>query len=253
MNFGFIESVIDDTHYVLGGLTKLPSIVLRPTGQWDKYLPKYEPQAERYETWGCTCWGWQNLIEILFKRLYDREPNYNERFTYLRAGVQPHIGADPHKVAECIRKDGLLNAEDLPFPDTYEAFRDPSDLTGSVIAKAQNWPVKYEFMHEWLWKKEVSKEDRTRLLKEALKYSPIAVSVTAWHKEGNVYVDNGKPNGHWCVLYGWNAYGWKVFDSYDHSEKILSYDHRIRWAKRAYITKARQKNWVIDLFFRLFT
>lgn len=253
MNLGFIEDIIDSTHYVLGKNTKLPNLILQPNGQWDKYLPKYEIQNENFETSGCTVWGWQNLIETLYCRVFGKEPNYSERFTYIRAGVTL-AGASPHKVAESIRKEGLLDARELRNPQTYEAFRDPSAVTPQHLVKAQNWLQKHTFMHDWLWTEPQTTEARTALLKEALKYSPVGVSVTAWIKDKhNVYIDNGEPNSHWCIIYGWNKRGWKVFDSYNHTRKILSYDHSIRYAKRAYIGTAVQKNWLWDLFSRLFT
>ncbi len=253
MNFGFVEGLIDATHYVLGRNSKLPNLELQPNGQWDRFLPRYEYQDDDYETSGCTVWGWQNLIETLYRRIYNIEPNYSERFTYIRAGVTLN-GASPHEVAECIRKEGLLDAADLPHPQTYQEFRDPRSVTAKMLVKAQNWLVRHSFLHEWLWYEPQTKEARTAILKAALKYSPIGVSVTAWYKGADgTYIDMGLPNNHWCIIYGWQKKGWKVFDSYDHTRKILSFDHNIKIAKRAYIGDAVRQNWLIDLFKRLFT
>ena len=73
MNFGFQKETICPDHYILGGLSKVPRVVYQPNGDWRSFLPKYEPQAENYETWGCAVWGTQNAIEILFKRVFGRQ------------------------------------------------------------------------------------------------------------------------------------------------------------------------------------
>jgi hypothetical protein len=97
-------------------------------------------------------------------------------------------------------------------------------------------------------------------MKEALKYSPLGVSVTAWYEEDGVYVDRGQLNNHWCVCYGYiedegETY-WKIFDSYDHSTKMLHPDHNISFCKRYSLSvKSEQKvsvwerfiNWIKSL------
>ena len=43
---GFIAPKIDDTHFVLGGLSSLPQTVVNPSGDWTPYLPEFESQLE---------------------------------------------------------------------------------------------------------------------------------------------------------------------------------------------------------------
>lgn len=234
MKYGFIEDILDATAYLLGTF-KVPYIPYQEDGNWEKYLPKYEPQAENFETNGCTVWGTQNQIEILHKRLYDIEPNYAERFTYLLTPVNPDQGVDPHRVYECIRRYGLISYDLLPVPDTREAFL-KNDITKSLLERGQYWLSKNDFKYEWLWR---SRPDNWKeILKDALKTSPIGVSVTAWRQENGLYVSDNGGNNHWCVLFKIDSKGvMHVFDSYDHSIKKLHPEHNIRRASRIWLNR----------------
>jgi len=253
-DYGFIEPTIDATHYVLGGSTKLTTDskdALQPDGQWDAFLPIYEPQAENFETYGCTVWGTQNCIETLYRRCFGVEPNYSERFTYILAAIRPK-GSDPHHVAEVIRHEGLVNADVLPVTETYEEFIEPDPMPGSLLARGQNWLVHHSFMHDWVIEGPTAPGEQMRRIKHALSFSPVGISVTAWHEVDGVYVDDGAPNNHWCMCYGWTGRGWKVFDSYDHSHKIIAFDHRISFAKRYHLGfEPAPEVWWLDLSYGL--
>lgn len=257
MRYGLVREKVEADHYVLGGLTKIPKTVLQPDGNWSKHVPKYEPQAESYETWGCTCWGTQNAIEMLFKRLYGYEPNFSERFNYILTHIR-EPGASPHDLAECVRKQGLIDAESLPVPPTYEEFIQPDPMETKYIVKGQSFLNTYEFGHDWVFNSDfLSPEEKTALLKEALTFSPVGVSVTAWYEKDGLYYDHGLPNTHWCVLIAFEPrqdgdYP-VIFDSYDHSIKVLDKDHNIMMAKRYYIgRRVRKDNWLMLLIKRLF-
>lgn len=87
----------------------------------------------------------------------------------------------------------------------------------------------------------LTKEEKTKLIKEHLKYSPLGVSVTAWSEKDGVYVDNGQRNTHWTMLYGWTDKGWKIYDSYAPHRKILSFDHNIEVSKRYSLVLSTRK------------
>lgn len=232
-NYGFVPPIIDDTQYILGGLTKVPKVILQPNGDWSDYLPEYEPQFnEKFDSTGCTVWGTENVIETLLKKKLGIEYNFSERYIYILAKVRPP-GADPHKIAEVIRSEGLIPDELLPMTPSFEEFIQPDPMRTDLLVKGQLWP--YKLMHEWVWERKQTREQRKKKIREALKYSPLGVSVTAWIEEDGVYIDDGRPNTHWTVIYGEADNGWKVFDSYDHSNKILSFDHDIRFCKRYFL------------------
>ena len=236
-DFGLLEEIQELGAYIFGD-GNVPFIPYNFTGNWEKYLPKYEAQADKFETKGCTVWGAENQIETMYRFLYDIEPNYSERFVYNLVPIDPQKGVDPQKTYTAIREHGLIDNALMPMTDTLEEFVSMDDFTGSIRAKGQNWLVNHEFLHEWLWKGNPP-SNYIELLKEALKSSPIAVSVSAWNRQGDVYVsDKGSVNNHYCLLYKIDdeGYPW-IFDSYDHSKKKLSKDHNIRRAKRIHIQK----------------
>jgi hypothetical protein len=121
--------------------------------------------------------------------------------------------------------------------DTLEEYTDKSRITGSLLARGQNWLVNHTYQHEWVWK--VRPDNYIEVLKEALKTSPLAVSVSAWNEVNGVYVsDQGSVNNHYCLLYKIDEEGYPwVFDTYDHSKKKLAKDHNIRRAKRIWLNK----------------
>jgi len=235
-DYGFNPDLVEfkDEDYVFGGFTKLPREVIQEDGQWQKFAPTFEPQAKNYETSGCTIFGGQNQIETYINKVFGYEPNYDEAFNYIKAGVTLD-GANPQRGYESFRKDGLI--DNRPMPATYEEFSDPDSITASMEREGKEW--EYDFKHEWL--KKPSKED----IKEALKYSPIAIGVTAWQEENGLYVDNGMPNTHWCDCDGYiedeRGIILDAFDSYKHERKLIHPDHNISVAKRIWIGKRTSK------------
>ncbi len=93
---------------------------------------------------------------------------------------------------------------------------------------------------------------------EALKYSPLGVSVVAWRGRDGLFVkDKGEPDNHWTtvVAYKEGEY-WLVADSYlvfDSPFKRLAWDYDFGSIKRYSLTPKIEVNWVIDLFKRLFS
>lgn len=235
--YGYIEPEIQDEDYVLGAFTKLPKIELQKDGIWYPYLPKYEPQFnERYDSYGCTVWGTENAIETFLNRLTKKEYNFSERFTYILAGITPP-GADPHHIAEIIREFGLIEDKHLPFTKTYGEFLKPKPMVANLLEKGQEFLKNFSFGHEYVFKNETDGLKRLSLMKEALRYSPLGVSVTAWHENAKgEFESQGKRNNHWCVCFRIDEFDrpW-IFDSYDQTIKILSKDHFIKTAKRYHL------------------
>lgn len=236
MNYGYVEGLIQDLGAYFSGQGKIPRIPYQEDSNWEPWLPKYEPQAEKWESSGCTLWGAMNAIETLYKRLYGTEPNYDEWFNYPLIPIK-RGGVNPHMTFENIRKYGMVNAGTTKTPNTIEEALDLNRITGTMRAKAQNWLVNHDFLHEYVW--EEQPQNYMEVLKEELKYSPLAVSVSAWKLVNGEYVsDQGSVNNHLCLLYKFDESGnpW-IFDTYNHSQKKLSKDHNIRRAKRIWLQK----------------
>ena len=218
--------------------SNIPLDVLKHDGQWDDYLPTYEPQAENYETWGCTVWGTQNQIECLMKFAYGIEPNYDERYNYnLVELTEP--GGDPQNVYQSIRDNGLVEGM-FPPTSTYEEFSKPRPMDELSLIVGKKWLKEYELTHEWITPS--NPEKMKELIVSALMYSPVALSVTAWTQDENgLYIDRGFQNNHWTLCYGYRdtpeGVVLKIFDSYDHSKKELHPNHFVYFAKRIAIKK----------------
>lgn len=233
IDYGFIAPEIRPDHYVLGSSSPILGATVREDGQWDAFLPEYEPQAEGFETAGCTVWGTQNAIEALERARFGVRSNYSERFTYILSGIRPP-GGDPHLVAEVIRENGMVSDQLLPMTETFGEFVKPDPMEEGLMARARAFLSRYRFRHDWVFKGDLSKDTKSALMRGALRSSPLGISVSAWKREGEVYVDGGLPNNHWCVCYGWDdsKRAWKVFDSYDHSHKLYSYGSEVTFCKR---------------------
>jgi len=239
-DYGLVESLQELGAYIFGD-GNVPFLPYQPDGNWEPYLPKFEAQRDRFETYCCTVFGTLNCIETLYKKLYGIEPNYSERFTVLLSGLTGEKGTDPQIPCQSVKNDGLIDNALMPMTDTKEEFFDMDGITGSLRAKGLYWLQQHVFMHDWVWKG-TRPSNYIALLRNALKSSPLGVSVSAWNEVNGVYVsDKGSVNNHWCMLYKFDAEGYPwVFDSYSHEKKKLSKDHNIRRAKRIYISNHKQ-------------
>lgn len=238
---GYIEPAILEEDYILGD-GNLAGEILQSDGQWDACLPDKEIQHQNgVETSNCTAYATLNVIEMLLKRKYGGTHNYSERYVGIAAGTYPP-GNNPHAVAETIRKvSGLISDAELPFStniDSIQEYYNPSPLPNSLLQRGKEWLFWYDFKHEYVFEKSMSIDTKQKRLMEALKYSPLGVSVFAWAQNDNgEYVKLGNDN-HWTVLYGYeqNTY-WKIYDSYDSVTKKLVWDYDFGVAKRYFITK----------------
>lgn len=261
-NYGYIAPKIENKNYILGSVLSLPRIILQANGQWDLFLPTYEPQfGDGWDTDGCGVWGTLNATEILFKKIFGAEANYSERFIYNLVPVRPP-GSDPNTVAETIRDRGLIDNAVLPMVKTFEEFCTPTPMTNDLLVLGQNWLDKYGFGHEYVFQSQFDVADKIAAIKQALQFSPVAVSVTAWILGGDgIYIDGDQPNCHWVVCYGWDddKKAWKFFDSYDQTLKLYSFNSRIDFCKRYALTalvsgaSVKKDVWFVDLFKRLLT
>lgn len=236
MNFGYIEGVIQDLGAYITGQGKIPRIPYQEDSNWEAFLPRYEAQADKFESSGCTLWAAMNAIETLHKRLYDTEPNYDEWFNYPLIPIK-NGGVNPQVTFENIRHAGMVNVGVTKTPNTMKEALDLNRITGTHRAKGQNWLINNDFRHEWVWDEQP--KNYMEVLKDALQYSPLAVSVSAWKLVNGEYVsDQGSVNNHMCLLYKFDENGnpW-IFDTYDHSKKKLSKTHNIRRAKRIWLQR----------------
>jgi hypothetical protein len=252
IKYGFSPDTIKQDQYVLGS-GQLGYKTLVPDGQWDEYLPEDEIQKKYgVETMSCVSFGTLNCVEILFKRIFNVNINYSDRALAIMSQTT-RTGNSPHKVAETLRKQGTFDENYLPFTSSVESFDDyHSGLTKEHILRAENWLDSFNFGHDWVFTGG-SIKDKQILIKNALKSSPIGVSVDAWKKKDGYYVkDKGAKDNHWCTCYGYKeGKYWKIFDHYNNTKKKLAWDYDFGYAKRFTVEKKRpQKSY--EFFNELF-
>ncbi len=224
----FIYPVVTEQDYVLGAERSAPFEVINPSGDWRPYLPIPEVQRkDGFDSNSCTSFGTLNIIETLENFQRNLTPNYSERFSAIMGG-QKRNGADPHNILEGIRSYGVLDEDILPFKSgmPFEEYMSMGERSSSLIKEAKTWEESNVFKHEYIYTGSISLAEKKRLLTEALKRSPVGVSVYAWQKRGDVYVKpKGQRDTHWCVLVAIEDGKPIVFDSYAPHLKTLSWEH----------------------------
>jgi hypothetical protein len=233
---GFIAPEITADQYIFGA-GNVPLKVIQEDGNWGPILPIEENQNIRnIETYNCTAFGTTNAIELLMYKLTGQRFNYSDRFVGLMAGTK-NPGNDPHKVAEAIRKYGLIPEEMMPFGDDINTIDEYYSWKGvdkeACLRAGREWLATYEFKHEWTFTPGMPILEQINNMKVALKGSPQGVAVYAWASDArDVYYSLGSPN-HWTTIYNVEQFI-EIFDSYTPFRKKV--DQSILYCKRYSIT-----------------
>lgn len=236
---GLIVDEIGPNDYIWGSQVAAPVDELQPDGQWDAFLPEYEGQERNgLETMNCTSFGTLNALEALLYRKFGKRVNFSDRYLGIMAGTS-RTGNSPHKVAEVIRKEaGCLEEPYLPFNDlvhTWEEYYSPNPMDPKLVRMGNAWG--YAMNHDYVFYPNDNIKIKQAALREALRVSPCAVAVYAWHERDGVMVrpENERDN-HWVMCYGYEeGKYWKVFDSYENRTKKMAWDYDFTMGKRYHI------------------
>ncbi len=243
----FIETPIFADEYIFGANSKIQGDILKADGDWRSYTPTFEDQFKYgVESMSCTVYGTLNAIEILMREKFDFVEDYSERFTSTLAGTTK-TGNSPHRVAEVIRAKGLIDETLLPFSsniNTREEYFAP--ISNGLKREGKKWLKQWTFSHDWVITRDTRKEEKNELLTDALKFSPVGVSVYGWADDNGIYVKAGNDN-HWTLLVAGDKNYWYVLDSYAPYIKKLSKDYDFGFAKRFSLDLA-QRSWVQKFF-----
>ena len=219
--------------------------VLKPDRDWRDYIPKFEHQyLNGVESMSCVTYGSLAAIETLLEDQFGLEDeDFSDRFTSKLAGTT-RTGNNPHKVAETIRKYGVIPEEYWPFDKSITTWEKyfasiPSDL--KVFGRS--WLKKWKFGHEWVITPSTDFEDKPDLLWDALQYSPVGVSVFGWAHEDGVYYKNGLRDNHWCLLVYMDKNYYYVLDTYEPFIKRLDRKYDFGFAKRYSLSRKESVNW----------
>lgn len=234
-NFGFLYEEPKPEDYTFGA-GQIQAEVLQPDGQWDAYLPPIELQAALgYETYACASYGTLNCIEILLRRIFDFKDNFSDRYLAKISGTEFKLGNSPHTVAEFLRKQGTVDQYSWDVTPAVNSFKAFYATPPAILAVyAQQFLDHFDFKHDYV-------QSNPKSMMEALKYSPLGMSVYGWEQDdatGLYKAGEGRDN-HWVCLYGYkeNEY-WSVFDTYDNSLKKVEWKHKPVTVKRYAITIA---------------
>jgi hypothetical protein len=124
--------------------------VMAPDGNWRQFLSVGERQhSPGADTMSCVSFSALNAIEVQHKQQTGREVNYSDRFTAVMSGTTRQ-GNYLWKVADSIRKDGVLLEEDYPAPVNYtwDEYHQLPSL--ELINKAKLWLNNWEINYEWV-------------------------------------------------------------------------------------------------------
>jgi len=226
----------------------LPFTVYQANGQWDAYLPKKEYQCiDSVETQACTSFGTLAATETLIKRVLGDSVEFSERFLAKNSGTDPRDGGnDPHKVAESLRKDGVVFQERWNFTEEIKSVDEFYSEIPVEIFKFTTKDFNYSLKHEYVGTDIFS-------IKKALQSSALGFSVHAWqlNENGVYYKPSGVNDNHWVCVYGYDdeKKAWKVLDSYDSNLKLYSYESTPSIVKRYAIERGfpQKKVWFVDL------
>jgi hypothetical protein len=179
------------------GSNKIKGTVLREDGDWRDYLPPFEPQERNgIESSACFIEAQQHAIATIQEEQYDLpDQNYSSRFNAQFSNASPD-GGDPLLAADSFRHDGLIPEDMLPFSEIiqswqeFNSFKGGNEKTCIEIGKefTRKWNLKYDVVFE----RGDSVEEKYYMLRDALKFSPVPMSVSAWYLKGDQYV---KPQG----------------------------------------------------------
>lgn len=224
-SWGFIPEELKETDYTLGA-SPLSKKILQPNSDWTEFLPSPERQSGRnIETMACVSFSFLNVLEALFKRKYNIDINFSDRFLAKASGTGSN-GNVQSRVADTARKTGLVLEEDYPSNmDEFSWNEYYKQLTPDLFEKAKKFLNDYEIGYEAVTPNLMS-------MQEALKYSPLWCAVYAWYSRGGIYYEVGNPN-HCVTLYDIEdvvAYK-KLLDQYEPFLKKYDYASQIYYPK----------------------
>lgn len=210
-----------------GGFTPLTPTVYQPDGNWSKYLPVIEYQNNHsFDRMACVTYSLLNCLEIQYLRQTGKEINFSDRALAKMSGTTK-TGNRLDTVFDTARNSGLVLEKD--WPDTNGGWAEYyKPITSAVLSTA---PV---FLEEWELYREWVSPYRLDLIKEALKETPLQVTVK--YASGKGLLNPTGEKDHAVCLYGTNG-GYEIFDHYVQTEKKYSFDYEFGVVLKPYLIK----------------
>jgi hypothetical protein len=232
INYGYIPDKKDKRDFKFGdgqlGAKLGGDEIINSSGNYDNFLPVFEPQSSPYfDTMNCWTFGTLNCLETIHKCKYGEEKNWSDREVNIGAGGTTN-GGSPRNAIEFARTKGLIPEEMLPFSNDLKSwwqYHSPYPLPKKYLDKGSEWLQEYGVAYEYVktqygWMariKNLFRGSNQDIIKEALKHSPLGVSVLAWQfRNGKAYKYSYQSDNHWIMLYGYvDGEYWKLYDHYN--------------------------------------
>lgn len=245
----FIELPIFNDEYVAGTNKSLPFKIINQEGEWRNHIPLIEDQFKNgFESSSCAIYATiTGGIEILQEYQYNiLDSDYADRYISTLSGTTPQ-GNNPHRVAEAIRRYGLVNESRLPFNstiDTWNEFFNREEVE-ALKKEGKKWLNEWDFKHEWIITKDTSYLVKMSKIEMFLKTSPVVATFCAWYEDGNggYYKPQGLKDNHVAVIVAEEGDYFIVLDTYAPYFKKVRKDYDFTYAKRYMLTPA-EKTWI---------
>lgn len=216
-NFGLINKPIDPQRWIFKSNSPLLGGEVNPSADWEQWLPIVEYQnLNGFDTMACVTYSFLNCIETLWKFQGNQERNFSDRYLATMSGTT-HAGNTFDGVSDGARRNGLVDESIYPhnarsFNEYYKVISDEVIALGKSFLK--DYEIKAEFVRTY----------RLNDILEALKYSPLQVTVRYASGEGIL-----NPTGEWqhavtCYGYKQGEY-WKIYDHYTQTKKKYAWSY----------------------------
>lgn len=242
----FVYPDITETDYRFGS-GQVSGISLRPNGDWRDYLPLGEEQRRNgVESSACFIEASQHANATLIEEQYDiKDLNFSARFNMIFTNATP-FGGSPIEGAQSIRKNGMIPESMLPFSDEIHSWSEFNSFKGgserACIAAGKQFLKRWQLNWDIVFTRDEKPEIKIKKLREALKFSPIPLSVPAWFERDGVYFrPEGEQDNHLVeAVYVDDKYIY-IFDTYSPFLKKVDININPEFAMRWSVSKIPQK------------
>lgn len=229
-----------ETDYVLGS-SPVAKEVLMPNLDWKKWTAEHERQNEIIETLMCVSFSATDIIEYLFTHALHNNKisadnvkwltdngyfkngfiNFSDRFVGT-LGETREYGAYQNKVADAIRKFGLIPQDMLPIAGNFKDNIDLKFITKEMYELGAEFIKRFPINYEWV-----------NDVKEGLKYAPLQVCV--YYQDGEGILCPGQNPQHAVVAVNATNDFVEIDDSY--RVQFKKYCYKSIWSPMLYTVK----------------